>query len=129
MKLITINLPESYLELLEKSSICAGFNRPEQLRIEIRENLRQELNLAEEFENEIEDKKDTGFFNNCINCGGKLHNIARKSHLFHKDIEVFVLRFCCACYKQFKDIPFNDFPKHIINNIRKKREEYKKNLI
>ncbi len=127
MKLITVELPDSYLELLEKSGICVGVNRPEHLRLEIRENLRQELRLAGELEYELEGKKSAGFFDSCINCGGILHNKARKSHLFHKGIEIFVLRFCCACYTHFKDIPFKDFPPQLIDNIRKKTRKYMKN--
>ncbi len=128
MKIITTDLPDSYMKLLEESSICVGINRPEHIRLEIRETLRQELGLVGELENELEVKKSVGFFDNCINCGEMFHSRAKMSHFFHKDIEVFVLRFCCACYNQFRDIPFNDFPAHLIENIRKNREQYKKSL-
>ena len=127
MKLITIDLSDSYLKLLEKSSICAGFNRPEHIRLQIRENLRYELLLSGELEHELLDKKNAGFFDNCINCGRLLNNRARKSHLFHKEFEIFVLRFCCTCYEQFKDITFDNFPAHIIDNIKNRREQYEKN--
>ena len=129
MKIITIDLPDSYMKLLEESSICAGFNRPEQIRLQIREILRQELISTGELENELVDRKSAGFFDDCINCGRPLYNIAGKNHLFHKSIEVLVMRFCCTCYTQFKDIPFDDFPANLIENISKRREQYKKNLI
>jgi len=125
MKLMPVDLPDSYLKQVEESSICVGIYIPERLRIEIRENLRQELGLYVGFVNRVEYERIPGFFDNCINCGRILHNRARKSHLFHKEIEVFVVRFCCACYKQFKDKRYEDFPTHLIDNILKNREDYK----
>ena len=128
MKLVPVDVPESYLKLIKKSSGCTGINRSELVRQAVRAFLVRELRLAEGLENELEDNKITGFFDYCINCESKLHKEARKSHLFHKNIEVFVLRFCCACYKQFKDTSFDDFPAHLIDNIRKKIKKYKKNM-
>ena len=128
MKLLPVDVPESYLKLLKKISICAGINRPELVRQAVRSYLIREIKLAEELENELEVNKITGFFDYCINCESKLDNEAGKSHLFHKNIEVFVLKFCCACYRQFKDTSFDDFPTHLIYNIRKKIKKYKKNM-
>ena len=128
MKIISADVPDSYLKLIEKCSECAGINRPEHLRLEIRSQIRRELLDDEELEKELEDKKITGFFDYCINCEIKLYNEARNRHFYHKDIEVFELKFCCACYRQFKDISFDDFPTHIINNIRKKIKKYKRNI-
>jgi len=128
MKLVTVDVPESYLKLLKKSSVCTGTNRSELVRQAVRAFLVRELRLAEGLENELEDNKITGFFDYCINCERKLHTEAGKSHLFHKNIDVFVLRFCCTCYRQFKDTSFDDFPAHLIDNIRKKIKKYKKNM-
>ena len=125
MKLIQVDLPDSYLKSLEECCICIGINRPELLRLEIRAQIRRELLFPEELENELEDNKITRFFDYCINCESKLFTEAGKSHLFHKNIEVFVLRFCCSCYKRFKDTSFDDFPAHLIDNIRKKINKYK----
>ena len=50
MKIITTDLPDSYLKLLEKSCICVGINRPEHIRLRIREELRQKLLLEKELE-------------------------------------------------------------------------------
>lgn len=50
MKIITTDLPDSYWKLLEKSSICAGVYRPKNIRLRIREELRQEFLLAKELE-------------------------------------------------------------------------------
>jgi len=126
MKLVSVDLPDSYLKLLKKNSICAGINRSELLRHAIRSYIIREFRLAEGLENELEDKKSPNFFDYCINCEGGLYNEARENHLFHKNIEVFVLRFCCACYRQFKDTSFDDFPAQLIDNIQKKIKEYKK---
>ena len=128
MKLVPVDVPESYLKLIKKSCICTGINRSELVRQAVRAFLVRELRLGEELENELEDKMFTGFFDYCINCERKLDKEAGKSHLFHKNIEVFVLRFCCACYRQFKDTSFDDFPAHLIDNIRKKIKKYKKNM-
>jgi len=127
MKLVPVDVPESYLKLIKKSCICTGITRSELVRQAVRAYLVRELRLAEGLENELEDKKSTRFFDYCINCERKLHTEAGKSHLFHKNIEVFVLRFCCTCYKQFKDTSFDDFPAQLIDNIRKKIKKYKKN--
>ena len=128
MKLITVDVPESYLKLLEKSGFCTGINRSELVRQAVRDFLVRELRLAGRLENELEDKMSTGFFEYCINCERKLHTEAGKSHLFHKNIEIFVLRFCCACYRQFKNTSFDDFPAQLIDDIRKKIKKYKKNM-
>ena len=128
MKLITVNLPDSYLKLLERISICTGIKRAELLRQAIGSYIIKEINFAKKLEKGLEDKKITRFFDYCINCEGKLHTEVGKSHLFHKNIEVFELKFCCACYRRFKDISFDDFPAHLIDNIRKKIKAYKKNM-
>ena len=128
MKLVPVDVPESYLKLIKKSCICTGINRSELVRQAVRAFLVRELRLAEGLENGFEDKRSTGFFEYCINCERKLHTEAGKSHLFHKNIEVFVLRFCCACYRKFKDTSFDDFPAQLIDNIRKKIKKYKKNM-
>ena len=127
MKIVTVNVPESYLKLLEKISSCAGITRSELVRQAVRSYLIREIKLTEKLEKELQVKKITGFFDYCINCESKLHNEAKKSHLFHKNIEVFILKFCCACYRQFKDKSFDDFPAHIIDRIRKKIKKYKNN--
>ena len=48
MKIITTEIPDSYLKLIEKSFICPCINRPEHIRLRIREDLRKELLLARE---------------------------------------------------------------------------------
>ncbi len=96
MKLVPVDVPESYLKLIKKSCICTGINRSELVRQAVRAYLVRELRLAEGLENEIEVNKSTRFFDFCINCESELHKEVRENHLFHKYIEVFVLRFCCA---------------------------------
>ncbi|MHA2430121.1 MAG: hypothetical protein ACXACC_03695, partial [Promethearchaeota archaeon] len=48
-----------------------------------------------------------------------------KNHKFHKNFEVFQLKFCCSCYKKFKDKSFDEFPGYLINRIKKKVKSYK----
>ncbi|KKM22660.1 hypothetical protein LCGC14_1623010 [marine sediment metagenome] len=128
MKLITVILPDSYVKSLEKIGIYTGINRSELLRQAIGPYIIKEIKFAKKLEKELENEKITRFFDYCINCERKLHIKGRKSHLFHKNIEVFELKFCCACYRRFKDISFDDFPAHLIDNIRKKIKAYKKNM-
>ena len=119
MKIMPVDLPDSYLKLIKKICTCTGINRSELVRHAIRSYLVKELKLAEGLENELEVWKSPRFFDYCINCEGGLNNEARENHLFHKTNEVFVLKFCCACYRQFKDTSFDDFPTQLIDKIRK----------
>ena len=99
MKIISVDVPDSYLKLLEKSSVCAGIIIPEHVRLEIRSQIRRELLFRGNLEIELEDKKNPEFFDYCINCEKELHDKVRNSHFFHKNIEVFELKFCCSCYR------------------------------
>ncbi|MFX0106251.1 MAG: ribbon-helix-helix domain-containing protein [Candidatus Hodarchaeota archaeon] len=125
MKLITVNLPDSYLKLLEKNSLCSGISRSELLRQAIRSYLIKELKFAKRLEKALEDKKITRFFNYCINCDQRLHTISSGNHHFHKNVEVFELRFCCSCYERFKDISIDEFPEHLIKKIQRKIKIFK----
>lgn len=126
MKLITAKLPDSYIRLLEKSRLCTGISRSELLRQAIRDYLIKEICFADKLEKAFEDKKITRFFDYCINCEKKLHSPSRMNHHFHKNIEVFELKFCCSCYEKVKDTSFDEFPAHIIDKIKKKIKAYKK---
>lgn len=126
MRIITVNIPEEYLRSLEERGGCPGINIPEHIRLAVRTQLKNELRLGEKGEKDIEKKKITQFFDYCINCESKLDNIARRNHFFYKNIEVFELKFCCSCYKQFKDKSFDEFPVCLIDKIRKKIKAYKK---
>ena len=125
MKIITVNIPEEYLRLLEERGGCIRASGSEELREAIRTQLINELRLGEKTEKDTEKKKITKFFDYCINCERKLDNIARRNHFFYKNIEVFELKFCCSCYKQFKDKSFDEFPACLIDKIRKKVKAYK----
>ncbi len=128
MKLVPVDVPESYLKLIKKICRGAEINRSELVRQAVKSFLIREITLTEELKNKLEVKKVSGFFEYCINCERKVHTEAGKSHLFHKNIEVFVLRFCCSCYKRFKDTSFDDFPAHLIDNIQEKIKKNKKNM-
>jgi hypothetical protein len=125
MKIITVDIPEEYLRLLEERDGRIRFSWSQELQEAIRTQLINELRLGEKREKDTEEKKITKFFDYCINCESKLHNIARRNHFFYKNIEVFELKFCCSCYKQFKDKSFDEFPVSLIDKIRKKIKAYK----
>lgn len=59
MKIIPVDLAEFYKKFLDESSPCVCLYVPEELRIEIREKLRQELIRARKLEDKLEDKKST----------------------------------------------------------------------
>ena len=126
MRIVTVDLSDSDIKELLEGCICTGTYRPEHLRLAIREQIRNEFILAGKTEKEIEEEKITRFFDYCINCERRVDNIARRNHFFHKNIEIFELKFCCSCYKQFKDKSFDEFPAHLIDNIQKKIKAYKK---
>ena len=125
MKIITVNIPEEYLKLLDERCGCIRVSWSEELREVIRTQLINELRLGEKTEKDIEKNKIIRFFDYCINCENKLDYIARRNHFFYKNIEVFELKFCCSCYKQFKDKSFDEFPVGLIDKIRKKKKAYK----
>jgi len=126
MRIITVNLPDSYIRSLEKISLITCASRSELLRQAIKSYIIKEIKLVGKTWKEIDEKKITRFFDYCINCERKLDNRARRNHFFHKNIEVFELKFCCSCYKQFKDKSLDEFPAHLIDSIQKKIKAYKK---
>ena len=89
MRIIKVNLPDSYIRELLKGCICTGTYRPEHLRLAIRDLIVNEVKLAKKTEKEIEEERINRFFDYCINCERKLDIIARRNHFFHKNIEVF----------------------------------------
>jgi len=126
MRIVTVDLSDSDIKELLEGSRCNGTYRPEHLRLAIREQIRNEFNLAGKTEKEIEEEKITRFFDYCINCERRVDYITRRNHFFHKNIEIFELKFCCSCYKQFKDKTLDEFPEHLIDSIQKKVKAYKK---
>jgi len=126
MRIVTVDLSDSDIKELLEGSRCNGTYRPEHVRLAIREQIRNEFKLTRKTKKEIEEEKITSFFDYCINCERRLHNIGRRNHFFHKNIEVFELKFCCSCYEQFKDKSFDEFPAHLIDSIQKKIKAYKK---
>jgi hypothetical protein len=131
MKIITVNLPESYLKLLEKKSLRDCMNRSETIRLAIREYLRREfissrtLKCPEFLSSEPQQDRIIKFYEHCINCEGLLGFNAIANHFFHKNIEIFKLQFCCSCFEKFKDKSFDEFPVDLIDKIQKKIKAYK----
>ena len=128
MKIISVQLPESYTRLLEKMTPEIGVSRSELIRIAIRDFLRNELIFSEELKKEDRKIKIERFFDYCINCEKKLHSPSVRNHFFHKTIEIFKLKFCCSCYKNYKDKSFSEFPEELIEKIRKKIKAFKENF-
>jgi Arc/MetJ-type ribon-helix-helix transcriptional regulator len=126
MKIITVNLPDSYLKVLEEICRITDMSRSELLRQAIRSYLITEIKLTNNLKNVCKRKREIEFFNYCINCERKLHETSRQNHFFHKDIEVFELKFCCSCFEQFKDKTFEEFPADLIEKIYRKIKDYKK---
>ncbi len=62
MKLITVNLPDSYVKSLKNISICTGINRSELLPQAIGPYIIKEIKFAKKLEKELEDSKITRFF-------------------------------------------------------------------
>ncbi|NHJ22825.1 MAG: hypothetical protein EAX91_17920 [Candidatus Lokiarchaeota archaeon] len=61
MKIIKSDVPESYLKLIEKAvskNICAGLNTPEDVRLKVRDELREKILLSGEFSNRDLNQKD-----------------------------------------------------------------------
>ncbi len=98
----------------------------ERLSKVIKNYLLNNANLVEKIKKKIEREKVSKFFNYCINCERKLDRTTRRNHRFHKNIEIFELKFCCYCYEQFKDKSLDEFPTTIIDNIHRKIKAYKK---
>ncbi len=124
MKIVTANVPDSYIKLIEEISSRTCASRSELLRVAIKQFLLKEMGLAQKLEKELGKLKIFNFFDYCINCEKKLDSLAGKNHKFHKNFEVFELKFCCSCYKKFKDKPFDEFPAYLIKRIKKKVKEY-----
>jgi len=124
MKLVTVNLPKEYIAALEKESFCrrpliSEFNR--QL---IRAFVLGNYKTFEEFEKDYKISVKNRFFDFCINCNLKLTNKGRENHYFHKNVEVFELKFCCSCYNKFKEKSIEEFPDSLIEKIHKKIEVF-----
>ena len=98
----------------------------ERLCIVIKNYILNDAKLVEKIKKKVEREKVSRFFNYCINCERKLDSTARRNHRFHKNIEIFELRFCCICYEQFKDKSLDGFPANITDNIHRKIKAYKK---
>ena len=41
-----------------------------------------------------------------------------------KNLRVFELKFCCSCFKKFKDKTLKEFPDNLIKKIQKKIEDF-----
>lgn len=132
MKIISVESAEIINSWIKQNSQCVGTYRQEHIRLAIRDQIRNEFLSSDTsrdpdlFHFERQGSKTIRFYEHCINCGELLGLSARNNHLFHKNIEVFKLQFCCSCYEQFKDKTFDKFPRNLIENIQREIKAYKK---
>lgn len=149
MKIITINLPEKYLEILEKMSVKCDTSRSELIRRAIRDQLSRDFALFSLFEQlcpdfkeeqkkknelrkkremkrllELKKQRETEFYNFCIFCDSKLHSSIKPIN--YKGIKVMELRFCCRCFKRFEANSLEELPDYIIKKIRRKLKKHNK---
>lgn len=149
MKNITINLPDLYLEILDKLRQEQGTSRSELLRraikdhldtdlefnnrvyqlypkLDIERKIREELRKKLEFKHLLKLRKlrTTEFYNFCIVCNKRLHSTKNPTKI--KGINVMELRFCCRCFKKFEGKTFDELPDYIINKIKRKLKNYNK---
>lgn len=149
MKNITINLPNLYLEILDKLRQEQGTSRSELLRRAIKEHLDTDLEfnnriyqlypkldierkIREELQKKLELKqllklkklRTTEFYNFCIVCNNRLHSTKNPTKI--KGINVMELRFCCSCFEKFEGKTFDELPDFIINKIKRKLKNYNK---
>jgi hypothetical protein len=148
MRNITINLPDSYIELLAKIGEKTDRSRSELIRIAIKDRLEKDLPFFTVIENfcpdiqlehkkkeqiqkkrklkrlaELKKKRELEFYNYCIICDRKLHPETKPIN-FH-NINIFELRFCCRCYEKYEGKTFDEVPKSISKRIQEKLERYK----
>lgn len=149
MRNITINLPDLYLEILDKLRQEQGTSRSELIRRAIKElldtdlpfnnilnQLFPELNVERKVREELRKKlemkkllelkrlKKTEFYNFCIACDRRLHSITKPVN--HKGVNVMELKFCCSCFKKFEGKTLDELPDRVINQIRRKLKKYNK---
>jgi hypothetical protein len=113
--------------LIEENIRGGYIERSEQIRIAVREFLRNEsISLSRILDNIAKQNENIKFFDCCINCGKKLDTYPKDNHFFHKTNEIFILKFCCYCFKQFKDKTLDEFPEDLIEKIKEKVKKFKK---
>ncbi|MFX0167597.1 MAG: CopG family transcriptional regulator [Candidatus Hodarchaeota archaeon] len=127
MKIITVQLPESYTRKLENMTRQIGVSRSELIRTAVRDFLNNEFTLIEELKKENRRNKIARFFDYCINCERKIYSASGSNHFFHKTIEIFKLKFCCSCYKNYRDKTLDEFPEDLIEKIKKRIKAYREN--
>ena len=149
MRNITINLPDLYLEILDKLRQKQGTSRSELLRRAIKDYLNIDLEfnnriyqlypkldierkIREELRKKLELKhllmlkklRTTEFYKFCIVCNKRLHST--KNPVKIKGINVMELRFCCSCFEKFEEKTFDELPDYLIKKIKRKLKNYNK---
>jgi len=126
MKILPANLSEYYNRLIEENILGSCIRRQENIRIAVRELIRNEFLTSGIPEEPPPQTKNLSFFDCCINCEREIYFPGNGNHFFHKNIEIFILQFCCSCYQQFWDKSLDEFPEDLINKIQKKLKAFKR---
>ncbi len=150
MRNITINLPDTFVRVLDKFAIEKGTNRSELIRQAIRDLLKTDIPFQQTIDTlcpqgalerkrkqaikekemrrqnallklGLKKQKILEFYNYCVICERRLHK-SRKPRLYNKKINVYEMRFCCDCYEKQKTL--NQLPRLLEAKIKEKLEEY-----
>ncbi|MHA1255090.1 MAG: ribbon-helix-helix domain-containing protein [Promethearchaeota archaeon] len=149
MRNITINLPNLYLEVLDKLRQEQGTSRSELIRralkelldvdlefnnriyqlfpkLDVERKIREELRKKLELKHLLQLKRlrTTQFYNFCIVCDNRVHTSRNPGKV--KGVNVMELRFCCSCFKKFEGKTFDELPDYVIKKIKRKLKNYEK---
>jgi primosomal protein N' len=125
MKIVTANIPDSYIRLIEEISSRTCASRSELLRMAIKQYLLKEMGLTQKLESEFERITNTYFLKYCINCEKSLQSLVGTNHKLNQHSEISGLRFCNSCYTKFRDKSFCEFPELLLHTIERKFRLYK----
>lgn len=93
--------------------------------VRLKSNSQKRLEGYSEFDNKETSKlKDYKFFNYCIICDRRLHS--KENYQKILNVEVFNVRFCCACFKKYKIKILKKIPENLITLILKKMDMFQK---
>ncbi len=126
MKNISISLPDSYIELLDKLGKEKKVSRSVLLRRAIEERINADTGFKKaineaypDLEYEMTRNRVEHFLKSCIACDKKLNNTKKMEQQVMKDDSIEI-NFCSRCYEQFKDMTIEKLPA----SIRSKIENY-----
>jgi len=125
MKIVTVKLPEEYLNNL---NILVGMDRynsrrSERIRFALRAMICNEECLAKvSLIKEGMMKHELKLYNYCIFCGMRLFNPIEPYK--HKNYNITEFRACCMCLKKYNGKSLEELPDKISKNIDKKLKTF-----